>query len=64
MRLRGGNSLFSGTKAPAATIEPIGRWDRAALEAQERRDWPAYEEALREMMRTARREAKRRRVAA
>ena len=44
-----------------ASLDPC---QDAALAAQERRDWPAYEEALREMMRTARREAKRRRVAA
>ncbi len=30
-----------------APLEPLGRADRRVLEAQERRDWPAYEEALR-----------------
>jgi hypothetical protein len=43
-----------------APLEPLGRADRAVLEAQDRRDWPAYEEALREMCRVARREAQRR----
>ena len=43
-----------------APLEPLGRADMAVLEAQERRDWPAYEEALRELMRLARREAQRR----
>jgi hypothetical protein len=43
-----------------APLEPLGRVDMAVLEAQERRDWPGYEEALRELMRMARREAQRR----
>lgn len=43
-----------------APLEPLGRADRRVLEAQERGDWPAYAEALRELMRTARREAQRR----
>ena len=43
-----------------APLEALGRADMAVLEAQERGDWPAYEEALRELMRTARREAMRR----
>jgi hypothetical protein len=43
-----------------APLEPLGRADAAVLRAQERRDWPAYEEALRELCRVARREAQRR----
>jgi hypothetical protein len=39
---------------------PIGRADAAVLRAQARLDWPAYEEALRELCRVARREAQRR----
>ena len=39
-----------------APLEPIGVADRAVLEAQEAQDWPAFEEALRELMRTAKRE--------
>lgn len=42
-----------------AHLEPLGIADRAVLEAQVRGDWPAYEEALRELCRTARREARR-----
>jgi hypothetical protein len=42
---------------PDAPLKPLGVADRAALEAQERGDWPAYEEALRELCRTARKEA-------
>jgi hypothetical protein len=42
---------------PDAPLEPLGVADRAVLEAQERGDWPAYIEALRELMRTARRGA-------
>ena len=37
--------------------EPIRVADRAVLEAQEVEDWPAYVEALRELMRVARRGA-------
>jgi hypothetical protein len=43
-----------------ADLEPIGKVDRVVLEAQERGDWPRYVEALRELMRTAKREAMRR----
>jgi hypothetical protein len=46
-----------------ADMEPLGRVDRAVLEAQERGDWWAYVEGLRELMRTARREAQRARAA-
>jgi hypothetical protein len=48
------------TYPPDAPLEPIGKVDRVVLEAQERGDWPRYVEALRELMRTARREAQRR----
>jgi hypothetical protein len=48
---------------PDAALEAIGRADRAVLEAEEREDFPAYEEALRELMRTARREARNRAAA-
>jgi hypothetical protein len=44
-----------------APLEPLGEADRAVLEAEEARDWPAYIEALRELCRTARREAIKRR---
>jgi hypothetical protein len=43
-----------------APLEPIGRADACVLEAEERRDWSGYEEALRELMRTAWRAAQRR----
>jgi hypothetical protein len=46
-----------------ADLEPLGAADRAVLEAQEQGDWPAYVEALRELCRTARREAQRRAAA-
>jgi hypothetical protein len=46
-----------------ADMEPLGVADRAVLEAQEAGDWEAFVEALRELMRTARREAQRERVA-
>jgi hypothetical protein len=46
-----------------APLEPLGKVERVVLEAQERGDWPRYVEALRELMRTARREAQRRRAA-
>jgi hypothetical protein len=45
------------TYPPEADLEPLGVADRTVLQAQERGDWPAYVEALRELMRTARREA-------
>jgi hypothetical protein len=45
---------------PNATLEAIGRADRRVLDAEERQDFPAYEEALRELCRTARAEARRR----
>lgn len=51
------------TYQPDADLEPLGAADRAVLEAQNRRDWPGYVEALRELMRTARREAQRRAAA-
>jgi hypothetical protein len=51
------------TYPPDADLEPLGRVDRVVLEAQERGDWPSYVEALRELMRTARREAQRVRAA-
>ena len=43
-----------------ANLEAIGRADRAVLEAEGRQDFPAYEEALRELCKAARREAQRR----
>jgi hypothetical protein len=46
-----------------ADLEPLGKVDRAVLEAQERGDWLAYVEGLRELCRTARREAQRVRAA-
>jgi len=42
---------------PDASLEPLGRADAVVLEAQEAGDGPAYVEALRELMRTAKREA-------
>jgi hypothetical protein len=42
-----------------ATLEAIGRADRVVLEAEELRDFAAYEEALGELCKAARREAKR-----
>jgi hypothetical protein len=46
-----------------APPEPLGRADLAVLEAQEHGDWQGYEEALRELMRTAKREARQRAAA-
>jgi len=45
------------TYPPDAPLEPLGRADMAVLRAQEAGDWQAYEEALRELCRVARREA-------
>jgi len=42
---------------PDAPMEPIGRADVVVLEAQEAGDFEAYEEALRQLCRVARREA-------
>jgi len=42
-----------------ADLEAIGAADRRVLEAEERHDWPALEDALRELCKTARREAAR-----
>jgi hypothetical protein len=42
---------------PDADLEPLDRPQDAVLEAQERRDWPAYVDALRELCRVARRGA-------
>ncbi len=52
------------TYPAGAPLEPLGRADLAVLEAQERGDWDGYVEGLRELMRTAKREAIRRRRAA
>jgi hypothetical protein len=46
-----------------APLEPLGAADARVVEAEERGDWPAYVEALRELCRTARREAQRRAAA-
>jgi hypothetical protein len=57
---------YVGRVCPSdAPLEPLGRADKAVLEAQERGDWLAYEEALRELCRVAKREAlaRRRRAA-
>jgi hypothetical protein len=43
-----------------ANLEPLGVADARVVEAEERGDWEGYVEALRELMRTARREARRR----
>jgi len=51
---------FPADEDPAA----LGAADRAALEAEERRAWPAYVEALRALMRAARAQAMERRGAA
>jgi hypothetical protein len=40
-----------------APLTPLGVADMRVLEAQEAGDWQVYEEALRELCRTARREA-------
>jgi hypothetical protein len=45
---------------PDAALEAIGRADRAVLEAEQRQDFPVYEEALRELCKAAMREARRR----
>jgi hypothetical protein len=46
-----------------ADPEPLGAADARVVDAEESGDWPAYVEALRELMRTARREAQRRAAA-
>jgi len=46
-----------------APLKPLVRADYRVLEAQARGDWSDYVEALRELMRTARREAQKRRAA-
>ena len=46
-----------------ANLEPLGVADARVVEAEEQGDWPAYVEALRELCRTARREAQRRAAA-
>jgi hypothetical protein len=44
---------------PDATLEPIGRADRQVLDAEAAQDFPAYEEALRDLCRATRSEARR-----
>ena len=43
---------------PDATLEAIGRADRAVLDAEAVKDFPAYEEALRDICKAARAEAR------
>ena len=45
---------------PDATLEAIGRADRAVLDAEAAQDLPTYEEALRDLCKAARAEARRR----
>jgi hypothetical protein len=45
---------------PGAALDAIGCADRAVLEAEERQDFVAYEQALRAVCKAARREARRR----
>jgi hypothetical protein len=56
---RKGYTYVARVLPPDADLAAIGAADRAVLEAEERRDMPAYVEALRELCRTARREARR-----
>lgn len=42
--------------APPEAFEDLGAADTAVVEAQERGDWPGYLEALRRLMRVAKRE--------
>jgi hypothetical protein len=60
-RARGAYRFVARVLPPGANLEPIGWADRRALEAEAAHDWPAHEEALRDMMREARRQAVRRR---
>ena len=46
-----------------ANLDVLAPHEDAAIAAQRAGDWRGYEEALREMMRTAKREAERRRAA-
>jgi hypothetical protein len=48
------------TYPTGAPLEALGRADWVVLETQERCDWSAYEEALQELCRVARRAAIRR----
>jgi hypothetical protein len=57
---RAAYSYVARVLPPDAALEAIGQADRAVLEAEERQNFPAYEEALRELCRTVRREAERR----
>jgi len=52
------------TFPPDGPLEPLGVADARVVEAEERGDWPGYVEALRDLMRTARREAARHRAGA
>jgi len=54
-RAREAYRYVARTYPDGAPLETLGRADWVVLEAQERRDWPAYEEALREPCRVARR---------
>ena len=56
-RAREAYRYVARTYPDGGPLEALSRADRAVLEAQERRDWPAYEEALRELCRVARRAA-------
>jgi len=51
------------TLPPDGPLEPLGVADARVVEAEERGDWPGYVDALRDLMRTARREAQRARAA-
>jgi hypothetical protein len=50
-RAREAYRYVARTYPDGAPLEALGRADWGVLEAQERRDWPAYEEALRELCR-------------
>ena len=49
--------VVARTMPKDADLDVLAPHEDAAIAAQRAQDWPAYEEALREMMRTAKREA-------
>jgi hypothetical protein len=50
-------------RPPDAPLRPIGIADLVALEAEEAREWDVFSEALRLLMRVAKRQALRKRAA-
>ncbi len=59
-RAREAYRYIAQTMPKDADLDVLARYEDAAIAAQRAGDWQAYENALREMMRTAKREAQRR----